>query len=130
GGHFFNTADNVAVPKNIARYLLEYKREAGPRLTFDEELNMIIMEHLISPTNEPNKKWTLIPDGDYEGFKWENGKWNYITKVFNQVTPENQPPTPKLIRDAQGNVDESKMKGVDDEVPDAPVKKKKPGKKD
>lgn len=127
GGRYFNTAENNLIPKNIARYVMEYKREAGPRLTFDTELNMIIMEHLHSPSNEPNKKWTLIPDGDYEGFKWVNGKWNYISKVFNQVTPENEPPTPKLIRDAEGNVDESKLAGAEEEKP-AP--KKPPKKKD
>ncbi len=90
---------------------------------------MIIMEHLHSPSNEPNKKWTLIPDGDYEGFKWDNGKWNYVSKVFNLITPENEPPTPRLIRDAEGNVDESKLAGAEEELPVTTPKKVKPPKK-
>ncbi len=71
-----------------SRYVMEYKKQAGPRLNYDPEMDMIIMEHLISESGEPKKKWTLIPDGDYEGFKWENGKWIHIEKVFNYVTPE------------------------------------------
>jgi hypothetical protein len=131
GNRVFNMAGNTDIPKTIARYVMEYKREAGPRLTFDPELNMIIMEHLHSPSNEPNKKWTLIPDGDYEGFKWNNGQWNYVSKVFNLITPENEPPTPRLIRDAEGNVDESKLAGAEEEPPvTAPKKVKPPKKKD
>lgn len=128
GGRYFSVADNNLVLKSIARYVMEFKKQASPRLTYDDELNMIIMEHLISQSNEPNKKWTLVGDGDYEGFKWINGKWTYISKIFNQVTPENQPPTPKLIRDAEGNVDETKLAGAEDEVVPA-VKKKKVVKK-
>jgi hypothetical protein len=126
GGRFFNTAENNLIPKTIARYVMEFKKDASPRLTYDTDLGMIIMEHMISESNEPNKKWTLIGDGDYEGFKWQNGKWNYITKVFNEITPENQPPTPKTIRDAQGNIDETKLAGYDpgDAAP-APKKEKK-----
>lgn len=131
GGRFFNTSESADLPKNLSRFVLEYKRATSPRLTFDEELNMIVVEHLISPSNEPAKKYTLIPDGDYEGFKWKDGQWNYVTKIFTLVTPENQPPTPQLIRDAEGNVDETKVAGYQpEEKPAAPAKKGKIKKKD
>ena len=111
GGNFFNFNKDSLMPRNPARYVYEFKKEAGPRLRFDDEMNMIIMEHLISESNEPKKKWTLIGDGDYEGFKWEKGKWKYITKVFNEVTPEGKAPTPTPIRDDKGNLIDSKLKG-------------------
>ena len=53
----------------------------------------------------------MIGDGDYEGFKWENGKWKYILKVFNQVTPEDQPPMPEPMRDDKGTIQDEKLKG-------------------
>jgi hypothetical protein len=90
---------------------MEYKKHTGPRLTFDEDMQIIIMEHLISETNEPLKKYTYIGDGDYEGFKWENGKWKYILKVFNQVTPEDQAPIPEPMRDENGTILDDKLKG-------------------
>jgi hypothetical protein len=79
---------------------------------------MIVYEHLISESNEPNKKWTLVGDGDYEGFKWKGGKWVHIEKVFNVITPLNQEPVPNPIRDAQGNIDPSKVKGSEEEIPE------------
>jgi hypothetical protein len=88
---------------------MEYKKNAGPRLTFDNDMNMIVYEHLISETGEVQKKYTYIPDGDYEGLKWKDGKWVHIVKVFNQITPEGQEPVPHPILDAKGNIDESKL---------------------
>jgi hypothetical protein len=86
GSRIFNAPGNSIKASNPARYVMEYKKDAGPRLTYDESLNMIIMEHLVSETNEPNKKWTLIGDGDYEGFKWMEGRWVYVSKIFNEMT--------------------------------------------
>ncbi|HEV2833479.1 MAG TPA: hypothetical protein VGW31_15975, partial [Hanamia sp.] len=120
--------------KSVARYIMEYKKDASPRLTFDEDQDMIIYEHLISETGEINKKYTYIPDGDYEGLKWTDGKWVHIQKVFTQTTPEGQEPVPHPIRDAKGTIDESKLsqrmpesgsKADSKITPKTPVKKNK-----
>lgn len=109
GGSFFSFQDNSLNKKSFARYIMEYKKKAGPRLTYDPEMDMIIYEHLISETGEPNKKYTYIPDGDYEGLKWNDGKWVHIEKVFTQKTPQGQEPVPQPIRDAKGTIDETKL---------------------
>lgn len=97
GGHYFSIENANVYTKNIARYILEFKKQASPRLTFDKDMNMIVMEHLVSESNQPNKKWTLIPDGDYQGFKWTSGKWVYVNKIFNEITPEGKAPVPNPI---------------------------------
>ena len=109
GGPFFSFQDNSLKQKSFARYIMEYKKNAGPRLNYDKDMNIIIYEHLISETGEPQKKYTYIPDGDYEGLKWKDGKWVNIEKVFNQITPEGQEPVPSPILDSKGNIDESKL---------------------
>lgn len=109
GGGYFSIPNNNANPRNPARYIIEFKKDASPRLNYDPELDLIVMEHLVSESNQPQKKWTLIPDGDYEALKWRNGKWVYIDKIFTQVTPEGKAPVPtpyqesKLNPGAQGN---------------------------
>jgi len=110
GGSFFSFGNSSLHPKPVARYIMEYKKNAAPRLTYDKDMGIILYEHLISETGEPKKKYTYIPDGDYEGLKWKDGKWVYIEKVFNQVTPEGQEPLPAPILDSKGNIDESKLK--------------------
>lgn len=94
GSKFLFDKDSVN-KKSVSRQIMEFKKEAGARLSYDEDLKIIIAEHLQSETNEPQKKWTYIPDGDYEGFLWKNGKWVHIEKVFNQITPEGKEPVPQ-----------------------------------
>jgi hypothetical protein len=116
GGRYFSYEDDTVFQSAHSRYIMEYKKEAGPRLNYDKDLDMIIVEHLVSESNEPKKKWTLVGDGDYEGFKWKNGKWVHIEKVFNVVTPDGQAPVPNPLRDPSGNLDENKLKGAEEEV--------------
>ncbi len=97
GGRFF-TFERDTVKKPIqSRFSIEYKKNGNARIIYDDELDMIIYDHLISESNEPAKKYTYIPDGDYEGFKWVNGKWQHIEKVFNQKLEDGQAPVVKPI---------------------------------
>jgi len=110
GGRFFSYEEDSTFKSANSRYIMEFKKTAGARLTYDLDMKMIILEHLVSETGETQKKWTYVPDGDYEGFKWKNGKWVHVEKVFNQVTPEGQAPMPTPVKDAQGNTMEDKLK--------------------
>ncbi|HMO61511.1 MAG TPA: hypothetical protein PKC39_15700 [Ferruginibacter sp.] len=110
GGRFFSFEEDTVFKPSQSRYIMEYKKDAGPRLTYDEDLKMIVFEHLESETNEPKKKWTYVPDGDYEGFKWKNGKWIHVEKIFNQVTELGKEPVPMPVKDAQGNTIEDNLK--------------------
>ncbi len=98
GGHYFSIPNGQLKAKNPARYIMEFKKMAGPRLNYDEELKMIVMEHLVAESGDPSKKYNLVGDGDYEGFKWTNGKWVYVSKLFSQVTPEEQLPVPDPVQ--------------------------------
>ncbi|MBS1747841.1 MAG: hypothetical protein JST21_16885 [Bacteroidetes bacterium] len=100
GGNYFDYKDDELKPQQpVDRFLLEYKKDARARLNYDPDLNEIVFEHLISESNEPQKRFTLIPDGDYEGFKWENGKWVHIDKLFNQQLKDGQAPRPQPLYD-------------------------------
>lgn len=115
GGRYFSYENDAVFKSAQSRYVMEYKKGAGPRLNYDKELDMIIVEHLVSENNQPAKKWTLVGDGDYEAFKWKNGKWVHVEKVFNLVTPDGQAPVPSPLRDPAGNLDEKKLKGNEEE---------------
>ena len=128
GGRFFSYEEDSIFKTSQSRYVMEYKKEAGPRLTYDKDLDLIVLEHLISESSEPKKKWTLVGDGDYEGFKWKAGKWIHVEKVFNYVTPQGQEPIPNPIRNAEGNIDENKLKGAEVEETEKKADTKKPAK--
>lgn len=125
GGRYFSFEEDSTFKTSIGRYIMEYKKEAGPKLNYDPEMDMIVVEHLVSESNEPNKKWTLVGDGDYEGFKWKNGKWIHVEKIFNQVTPLGKEPVPHPLIDADGNVIENKLKGNEEDT-ETPATEDKP----
>jgi hypothetical protein len=95
----FSFAMDTVQRAPLSRFLLEYKKDARARIQYEEEMDMIIYDHLISETNEPKKKYTLIPDGDYEGFQWKNGQWLHIDKVFDFKLKDGEAPIPIPFKD-------------------------------
>lgn len=98
------------------RFSIEYKKEASTTMNFDEDLKTILVDHLISETNEPDYAWTYVPDGDYEGFTWVDGKWKYMSKVFTEkidmkgIDPNlGNPPLEDPLLDKDGNHNEQKL---------------------
>jgi hypothetical protein len=99
------------------RFSIEYKKEATALVNFIDEQGMILVDHLISETDEPEFPWTFVPDGDSEGFKWEKGKWVHIDKVFNYKIDMKdadiylgKPPMGDPLLDKDGNRNEEKLK--------------------
>jgi hypothetical protein len=106
GGNYFTYKDDELKPQQpVSRFLLEYEKDAHARMVYDPEIDMIVFDHLISESNEPQKRYTLIPDGDYEAFKWQNGKWVHVDKLFNQSLQDGQAPRPQPIYNDKVNPD-------------------------
>ena len=110
GGPLFTFEKDSVKRAPQSRYAIEYKKEASTLVNFVEEEGIILVDHLISETDEPEKPYTFIPDGDYEGFKWENGKWVHINKVFDFKLKDGEFPMPDPLRDDKGNNNDEKLK--------------------
>lgn len=116
GGPFFSYANDDPPQKTQYRLSIEYKKDARTLMNYIDELGMILVDHLISETDQPELKWTLVPDGDNEGYKWENGKWVHINKAFDfkidmkGVDPyTGKPPIEQPIFDSKGNTNQKKL---------------------
>ena len=109
--------DSAKKMKLLPRFSIEYKKEAKTFFNYDPELDMIVYDHLISESNEPERKETMIPDGDFEGFKWQNGQWVHVDKVFNFQLKDGQFPTEEKLLDDAGNIDEERLQKSTDKKP-------------
>ena len=109
GGPFFTFVKDSVKREPQYRYSIEYKKQAATTLNYDADMDMILVDHLISEADEPEAPWTFIPDGDYEGFKWENGRWSHIDKVFDYKLKDGEFPMPDPLKDADGNNNEEKL---------------------
>lgn len=109
GGPFFSyEKDSVPKPPKY-RIGLEFKKGTRVLVNYIPELDMILVDHLISESEQPELPWTFIPDGDQEGFKWENGKWVHIDKVFTLKLEDGQAPVGDPLMDPKGNKNEQKL---------------------
>lgn len=109
GGPLISFKEDTTKKPVQTRFSIEYKKEANTLLNYDPDLDMIVFDHLISESEEPGKKNTYIPDGTYEGFKWKNGQWVHVDKVFDFQLEDGQFPVDDKLRDEQGNIDEKKL---------------------
>jgi hypothetical protein len=109
GGQMF-TYEMDSIPKPpLNRYSTEYKKGTRVLVDFVPDLDMILVDHLISESDQPELKWTLVPDGDQEGYKWVNGKWQHIDKVFTFKLQDGQAPVGDPLMDIRGNKNEQKL---------------------
>lgn len=141
GGQRYFTFEKDTVRRNPQhRFGIEYKKEASTMLNYDDDLKLILVDHLISETDEPEYPWTFVPDGDYEGFQWIDGRWQHINKVFDFKLKDGEAPIPDALKDLEGKSDEFKLseqsrKNMGEKIPTAPPGKpvnnipKKPVKK-
>ncbi len=101
GGAYFTFEKDSMRRAPQFRYNIEYKKEARALLDYDPEMKLIIIDHLISESNEPDNKSTYVPDGDVEAFQWKNGKWMHIDKLYDFKLKEGEFPMPNPILDGE-----------------------------
>ena len=111
GGKLFVYNNDEIKPKQpVYRFSLEYKRDGGVRLNYDARYDAIIFNRLTSDGNDPKNKATLIPEGDFEGFRWINGKWTYLSNPFaNVIFDDKQSTFPKPLLNDKGLRNEKQL---------------------
>ena len=109
GGPFFSYAKDSIPKKTQYRFNIEFKKGARVLVNYIEDLQMILVDHLVSENDDTGHQWTYVPDGDQEGFKWENGTWLHIDKVFTYKLQDGQAPVGDPLLDPKGNKDEKKL---------------------
>lgn len=126
GGPYISFKEDSVKKPVHNRFHIEYKKEAATVFNYNPELDMIIFDHLISESDEPERKDTYIPDGDFEGFKWTNGQWVHVNKVFDFKLEDGAFPKEATILDDAGNIDEKQL----EEASQRNIDKKNPPKKE
>jgi hypothetical protein len=130
GGPFFSfLQDSIRRPTQY-RFNIEYKKEAGTRFNYDPQMDMVVYDHLVPEGDEPKKKETYVPDGDFEAFQWQDGKWIHVQReLFNYKLKDGQFPQEAKILDAQGNLNEAQLQQQSEKNAQKEKEKKKPADK-
>jgi hypothetical protein len=110
GGPFFSFMEDSIRRPTQYRFNIEYKKEASTRFNYDPEMDMVVYDHLVPEGDQPKKKDTYVPDGDFEAFQWRDGKWIHVQKqLFNFKLKDGQFPQEAKILDDQGKANEGQL---------------------
>lgn len=82
GAPIFNIRSQNNPDQRIKRFIIEYKKQVQASMNWDDEGKYIYFDHLESETNDPNRKYTYVPSGQYDGFRWVDGYWNFIPDLI------------------------------------------------
>ncbi|HSC53030.1 MAG TPA: hypothetical protein VLC98_05405 [Phnomibacter sp.] len=126
GGDYFQVGNDSIFPRGSKRFVIEYKKEGRARINYDDDDSLIVIDNLVSESGEPDKKYTLIPGGDYEAFKWDQTHWKYIDKLFMEQRGDGNEPKPALILNDEGVADENILQAqTEKNIKTAEAKEKK-----
>ncbi|NUN99822.1 MAG: hypothetical protein HUU01_04310 [Saprospiraceae bacterium] len=81
------------------RVMLEYSAESSVKLNYEETMEMIVFDHLISMGGVYGQGAGNFPDGSYEAYELKNGLWRH--KEMLPVTPMDQAPRPSPVLDTR-----------------------------
>lgn len=133
GGPYISFQDDSIRKPVQYRYNIEYKKEASTRFNYDPEMDMIMFDHLVSEGDQPERKDSFVPDGDFEGFKWKDGRWIHVEKkIFDYKVKDGAFPLDEKMLDESGGSDEQKLldqskKNIQNQKKPAKPAPKKPG---
>lgn len=110
GGPYFSFQEDSVRKPTQYRFNIEYKKEAGTRFNYDPQRDLVVYDELISENNQPDKKNTYVPDGDFEAFQWKNGKWVHMTQaVFTAKMKDGDFPREAEILSDNGSLNEQQL---------------------
>jgi hypothetical protein len=82
GAPIFGYASENFPKQRVNRFVLEYKKDVQASLNYDSSKQAIVFDYLTSMINDPYRKYTYVPSGVYDGFRWYNNMWNYAREIF------------------------------------------------
>jgi len=82
GAPIFGVASENFPRQRINRFILEYKKGVMVSMNWDKDRNVIIFDKLVSQVNDPHRKYTYVPSGEYDGFSWHDETWNYMQDLI------------------------------------------------
>lgn len=96
GAQIFNIRSQNKPTERINRFIIEYKKQAQASLNWDKDQNLVYVDRLESDINDPNRKYTYVPTGQYDGFRWLDGYWNYVQDLIPiESLKDGEAPTPQ-----------------------------------
>jgi len=106
---FIKNADSER-PRKSNRVVIMFGADANVSLNYNPALEMIVHDNVIPQSGMmPGQGVSKYPDGSYQAYKYKEGNWNHIDKLYNEVMSE--APRPNPVTNKPGGVFGKKIGG-------------------
>ena len=105
GSPVFNASkESRGHPPVMYRVLMDYFAGTKISCNYEEIHNSVVYDHLIFKKTQYGE--FMIPDGSYEGYVYEGGKWMHVAKMFHHSYGDKNFPVPEpvLSREKQKDI--------------------------
>jgi hypothetical protein len=82
GAPIFAIGSTKNPSQGVNRFILEYKKEVSVGMNWDEVHKAILFDDIASQVNDPNRKYTFVPTGQYNGLRWSNNHWKFVPNLI------------------------------------------------
>ncbi len=96
GAPVFVQTDSLGNQTIRNRLVMDFSSEASFKLNYDETWGLIIYDHLMTMAGGYGQGQTRVPDGTYEGYKLNDGRWHWVEKFWTETMDEAPRPEPVL----------------------------------
>ncbi len=86
GGQLFNIRSTEHPASRVNRFVLEFKKDIQVGMNWDPAKRVIYFDHLVSQVNDPARKYTYVPSGQIDGFRFNGATWDLIQDIV-QIVP-------------------------------------------
>ncbi len=94
GAPIFGVVSRNYPQQRINRFILEYKKNVQASMNWDEERKVIVFDKLVSQVNDPNRRYTYVPSGQYDGLRWDGDTWTYVRDLIPiQILKDGEAPS-------------------------------------
>jgi len=99
GAQIFGVPSENIPQQRVNRFILEYKKGVNVSMNWDDQLNVIFFDRLSSQVNDPNRKYTYVPSGEYDGLRWTNDQWTMVHDLIPvQILKDGEAPSNDVVK--------------------------------
>lgn len=85
GAPVFNIRSQARNSQRVNRFILEFKKDVQAGMNWDPTQRIIYFDNLVSQVNDPARKYTYVPSGQIDGFRFNGNSFDFIQDVVRIV---------------------------------------------
>jgi len=85
GAPVFNIRSQARTSQRVNRFIIEFKKDVQVGMNWDPAKRIIYFDNLVSQVNDPARKYTYVPSGQIDGFRFNGNSFDFVQDIVQMV---------------------------------------------